>query len=339
MNEAHLTRRRLLLGMAGTAGLGMAGAVYNSVLGYGTVGLGTNLRNQARNGTLGSLLDSGLRPTRGRLILHRDEGRFALEAVGDGYVVEDPSGDLMRLDDPQEGSGGQWRDASIAETIAAVHRDRLAMEGGDFSFAFLSLSGFLERVSRGDLRPATVGLLRGSSPAPASHEVVRAVTDCEPTDVAALIESLADGFAANTQYNVSRFVAGSIDDNLLAGRGSLRSWFSDDTDLASIHAKGNTGVFCGDLTRASMAAFHAAHPGAQNIPVVATYVVDRRHKHIFTGVMTLLRDAADRLIAPVTFLDYTLPTLLDDLHLEPLVGGHLDAFDERHRADYVRWQA
>jgi hypothetical protein len=80
-------------------------------------------------------------------------------------------------------------------------------------------------------------------------------------------------------------------------------------------------------------------------------VTDARHKHVYTGLATVVREdeggadggeggdenAAGDLVVPMTFLDYMHSTQYDDLHLRGVLGEGVNAYDRRHRTDDVYW--
>ena len=84
-------------------------------------------------------------------------------------------------------------------------------------------------------------------------------------------------------------------------------------------------------------------------------VTDARHKHVYTGLATVVREGAyggdggaggggsggeragGDLVVPMTFLDYMHSTQYDDLHLRGVLGEGVNAYDRRHRTDDVYW--
>ena len=340
--DRPVDRRSVLAALAGGSGIvGITAALYNSVLGYGTAGIGTNLRDQAAGGTLASLADSSLRVTRSSTTVATDAGEVILTAGTRQYSIEPPNGPPVTVDRPF--TGDPPADPSLPEPVVGalrrIERDRSEIESGRIPFEFLSIEDFFERIESANPRPETVGLLRGSTPSPAGPTTVAEFAGVQPTNTSALFEGLGRGFKRHTHYDIPRFVGGAIEDNLLRRRVEVRDRLRGPTDFQSLLESGSTGVFCGELTRQSMAALHAIPASDQSVPVAGTYVVNRRNKHIFTGVASLVRDDADQLRVPMTFIDYTFPVLFDDLGLARFIDVPLDAFDERHRADSIRWWA
>lgn len=325
--------RRQFLGAtgAGIVTLGGARAVHNTLLGYGHFGMGTNL------------LEQDLQPL--------FEARLSLEYTGDvdsvhvevdaedGYVAARNDG----ADETVAFDGHTAADARAVDdrfgldgVVESLFEDVTAFRADEHTFEFLDVEQFFERVDEGVLRPHLVAAARGWGDGRADPDLVEAFTNVDPTDTEALVYGLKRGFREHGQYDVPRYVAGSIEDNVIFGATDLRRHFEDSVEFESLLENDGTGLFCWELVHRSMEAFHAVPPWKQTVPVAAVYVSDRRHKHAYTGLVTAIRDDG-ALRIPVTFIDYTYSTLYDDFRLTRLRGQGLDAYDGMHRADEVYW--
>ncbi|MFP4591464.1 MAG: hypothetical protein ACLFM8_08405 [Halobacteriales archaeon] len=319
-----LTRRQVLLG-AGGAGALLAGgrAVDNVLLGYGVV-TGTNLRRQ----DLDPLVLADLRPRDGPL------GRVAdtdIHLEGDALrlVTTDGEDRTVPLDTDLPDASPAVRDA-----VAGVARDLRDLDRGAATLEYHDYPAFFERLRRADARPLTVGALRG--PRRGDPAAVEAVAEVDPARTPELAAALAAGLREHTHYDLPRYLAGSVEDNVLFGLGDLREPFESPTDFEAIADDADSGLFCYELVYRSIEAFHAVAPTSQVVPVLAGYVRDRRHKHAYTALAGAIREAGE-LVMPVTFLDYTHATLYDDLGVRWLLGDGLDAYTERHRATSLHW--
>ncbi|WP_312910923.1 hypothetical protein [Natronosalvus caseinilyticus] len=356
--EHDLTRRQLLAGLAGGgAVLGGGRAVDNVLLGYDRI-TGTNLVRQ----DLDPLVSAELRPSGtdvatvdGYRIEHRD-GRFSL--VG-GNGRDDDSG--SDGGDGNGGGGGSKEDedegSDVLTTVspaddpadaAAVDReydledgpleqlvvDLGALESGDVRFVYDSYPAFFDFVRDHEASPYTVAALRGYRTA--DPDRIEAFSGADPADPEAVAEGLVDGFREYSSYDIPRYVAGSVEDNVIFGAYDLRQHFESGTDYEAIVDGENTGLFCFELTRRSVDALQAVHPLEQTVPVVGGYVRDTRHKHVYT-ILASVVDVDGETVIPVTFLDYTHSTAYDDLRVRWVMGEGLDAYDRRHRATSIDW--
>ena len=330
MTNVELTRRQLLAGaLGGGASVGGGVAVYNVFLGYDRL-TGTNLTVQ----DLDPLVAEDLYPS-GRDVAsvdgYRIEHRDGIVSVHDDEEIatfdpltDDPA-DAATVDDELG-----LEDGPLEELVA----DLGALTAEDVRFVYESYPDFFERVFEREERPYTVSALRGGRRA--DPDLVREFADADPRDPEAVAEGLVTGFRDHTSYDIPRYVAGSVEDNVLFGTRDLRRHFESPTDFESIVEGEDTGLFCYELTRRSVEALQAVPTTEQSAPVFAGYVNDSRHKHVYTIVASAVREAGD-LVVPVTFLDYTHSTLYDDLRLRRLLGEGLDAYDDRHRATHVAW--
>lgn len=325
-----LTRRQVLAGVAGgTAALGGGVATYNVVLGYDPV-TGTNLRRQA----LDAIVAADIRPTDGDL---GAVGGYRLAIDRGDIVVSDgasPVASIAPTADVAEAAALDDELTFDGSPLADLVADLSAIDAGEVTFTYANYADFFEQLSAQAVRPRTVAALRNGRWA--NPATVAAVTDADPTDPLAIVEGLADGFREHTRYDLPRYLAGSIEDNVIFGRRDLRRHFESSTDFEAILAGEDTGLFCYDLVFRSIEALHAVSAHEQTPPVFAGYVHNERHKHAFTAIASVYR-SADGLVVPVTFVDYTRSTLYDDLRLRWLLGEGLEAYTTRQRATEIYW--
>ena len=326
------TRRRLLA--AGAGGLTVAGsarATYNVVLGYGWI-TGTNLLEQ----DLDPLVLEDLWPSREHVA---ELNGYEITLRGKSVRVETFDGVVERFDphtdDPAEAAEADaefgFEDGPLEELVA----DLGALGEEDVRFEYDSYPEFFTTLSEGTPRPYTVQALRGRRSA--DPAVVERFADADPTAPEAVVDGLVDGFREHTGYDYQRYVAGSVEDNVIFGTHDLRKYFESETDFDAIASGEDSGLFCNELTRRSVDALQAVPAPDQQVPVVAGYVHNERHKHVYTIVASAIRDENDELLIPVTFLDYTDSTQHDDLRLRWLLGEGVDAYHARQRATRIRW--
>lgn len=340
------TTRERLLGttrrgfLARAAGLGAAAggfrAVDNVLLGYGVL-VGTNLRAQE----LTPLFTDSLTFTDRRYPLA--DGRHLAYAEGTLAVErgEQRAGAIDVFEaTPATASGFDARHdlpgtPGPAEELA---RDLGAIRAGEVAVEPLELDAFFERARSAQTRPYAVGPLRGPFHDEAPPETVAGFTDADPADPAATVDGLATAVREHTDYDLPRYTAGAVEDNLLAGAVDLRQHFESDVSYGAVGDGGHTGMFCYEYARRAAEAFHAVAPTRQRLPVAAAEVIDDRHKHVYTALTTLVREGGDgdlRLLA--TFLDYTHVAMYDDAAAQQVMGEGLEAYDTRHRATEVKW--
>ncbi len=321
-----ITRRRILFGGGGAiAAVGGGRAAYNTVLGYGHLGMGTNLREQEIEPLVTERLsteyDERIDGTRVRfdgteIVVGSDsEERFSLDADGS---------EVAELD----------RSAGLNGRLETLFADLSALHRGDYTFEFAQPEAFFERVDGSEARPEVVTAIRDSRDRTTDPDAIERFADVDPSDVPEVVDGLVEGFREHTSYDVARYLAGSIEDNVVFGAHDLRQYFEDDVDFESLIEADGTGIFCWELVFRSIEALHAVSPVEQTVPVAACYVSDRRHKHAYTGVISAIREDGE-LRFPMTFLDYTYSTLYDDLRLTSIRGGGLAAYDTGHRADEI----
>ncbi|MCU4742246.1 hypothetical protein [Natronoglomus mannanivorans] len=350
-----LTRRQLLAGaVGGTAAVGGGRAIYNVFLGYDRF-TGTNLLRQ----DLDPMVASGFRPSEAHV------------ATVDGYRIEQHDGVLSVADDsdtesePLETLDPATDDPADAAAVDAelglsdgpleeLVADLSAIESGNVRFVYDSYPAFFDLIAEHDARPYTVSAVRGYRDT--DPDLVADFTGADPHDPEAVVEGLVDGFREHTNYDIERYLAGSVEDNVLFGARDLRQHFESETDFEAILAGEDTGLFCYELTRRSVDALQAVPAPDQTAPVVGGFVKNDRHKHVYTIVASVVRgragedgdgngdevededeDGTGDLIVPVTFLDYTHSTLYDDLRMRRILGDGLDAYDDGHRATGIHW--
>ncbi len=329
-----LTRRQLLAAVAGSGVVvGGGKAVDNVFLGYDRL-TGTNLQRQ----DLDPLVAERLSPSGERVAtvdgyrITQDDGVVSIRD-GDGDGDESLASFDPSTADPEDAAAVD-EDLGLADgPLEQLVADLGALEAGDVQFRYDSYPEFFDLVAASEDRPYTVSALRGRRSVNAT--LIEGFANADPADPEAIVEGLVDGFREHTSYDVPRYAAGSIEDNVIFGLHDLRQYFESPTDFGSI-VDGNTGLFCYELTRRSVDALQAIPATEQTTPVFAGYVKDDRHKHVYTIVASAIREDG-ALVVPVTFVDYTHSTLYDDLRLRWLLGEGLDAYDARHRATSVGW--
>lgn len=343
-------RRREALTLLGAVGISAstARAVDNVLLGYGAVS-GTNLHEQ----DLIPLLTANIRPRRWRYA--GAGGQLALD--GGTLTVTGPDGETAL--DPWDTSRGTARDADELHDlpdgpVTEIVADLGAIDAGDTRYTFHDPASFFDRVTTARARPYTIDLLRGSGVRSVKPATVREFTGADPASTRAIVKDLVEGFRRHAHYDVPRYTAGAIKYNVLFGAYDPRDHFEAPVDFKSLlEADEETGMFCNEFTDRSLEALHAVPAPNQSAPVIGLSVADWRHKHVYTGITSVLRrpggdgDETDLgagagagqgdLEVATTFVDYTHTTLYDDFHATGLLGEGLDAYNRRHRADGIFW--
>ena len=324
-----VSRRRFLAGAGGTlAGGGAVRVADNVLLGYGELGYGTNLLKQDLAGLVADSIrvwydervaDRRLRVADDDVVVSTSDGGHRLDLRADAEVAADLDADL--------GLGGR---------LEALYADASDLVAGEYELAFSGPAAFFERVAGADSRPEAVTAIRGRTDRRVDPDVVERFAGVSPRRPAAMVDALVGAFREHTSYDLPRYLAGSVEDNVLLGAVDLRAPFEGRTDLEGLPADDGSGLFCYEFAVRSMEALQAVAPHVQRVPVAAAYVRDARHKHVYTGVASAVRENGD-LVVPMTFVDYTHSTLYDDLGVTSVAGRGLTAYDDRHRATHVRW--
>lgn len=326
-----MNRREALKFFGGGVGvLGAGKAVDNVLVGYGPL-VGTNLREQDLQAVAGEHLpaDRWYRESiDGFELLRQNEVLFLLE---DGEVVETASLERSNPERPREIDAAYDLTGDPFETL---YSDVPDLQAGRYRFEFHEFDPFFDRLADATTRPFTVGLLRSNQRA--DPAVVERFSGAAPSDPRAVLRGLVESFREHSYYDVPRYVAGSLTDNVFMGAVKLRKYFRSPVDFTSLLNADGTGMFCYEFTNRSIEAIHARPAYDQTAPVVGVRVRDYRHKHVYTGVASVIRDDGD-LTIPMTFVDYTHTTLYDDFGLTPVLGDGFDAYNDRHRADEMFW--
>ena len=327
-DDETFSRRQLLLGGGALAAVGGGRAIYNTTLGYGELGMGTNLREQK----LPSLLTE-------RLSTDYEETIDGTRVQFDGSTIivgEDDESRLSLAANDRDDAAEIDRTAGLDGRLEGLFVDLAAFHGGEYTFEFHRPEAFFDRFEGADSRPDLVTAIRGDRDRTVDPAIVERFADADPADPAELVEGLVDGFREYTSYDVPRYVAGSIEDNVVFGAFDLRKYYEGNVDFESLLDAGDTGIFCWELVFRSEEALQAVPAPEQAIPIATCYVSDIRHKHAFTGIVGAIR-GDDGLRLPMTFLDYTHSTLYDDLHATAILGDGLAAYNSDHRADEIYW--
>lgn len=333
-----LSRRQLLKGAAGGLGTySVAEVIESVVIGYGPVA-GTNVVEQAEDGSLAGLarVDFGIRgsyeATLDGVSLRVEEGeRLTVESEADGERVQRELSTLDR----EAAAALDGRFGLDAGPIAELARDLPAIRRGDVAFSFCDPAALWERLDGTQARPFTVGAVRGPRYRTPEPGVVEEFVGADPARTSALGEELATAFRERTSYDVPRYLAGAVYFNLLFRTVDARAPFRSDVSMEAIAEDGGD-LFCQEYAWRSIEAFHAVPAHRQSHPVLGGEVIDSRHKHVYTVLGGVVRED-DRLVVVATFLDYMHSTLYDDFALRGVLGDGVDAFGERHRATDVVW--
>ena len=327
----EFTRRQLLIGGASSiATLGAARASYNVVLGYDSF-TGTNLIHQdldplvrenlsLRDGPLGTI-----------------DGHH-IELVEDDMTIEAPSGSTFRVPldmDSLDRAHEVERQLDLKDSVLAdLNTGLRSVDHGAVNFEYLSYRAFFDRIRSHQPRPLLVQALRSGRRA--ERTSVERFVGIDPAWTPFLVKALADAFREHTKYDTTRYLAGSVEDNVIFGVADLRSPFESPTDFEALADGENSGMFCYELVFRSIEAFQTVPATEQLAPVFAGYVRNSRHKHAFTILGSVIERDGE-LEVPVTFIDYTRSTLYDDLRLRGIIGEGLDAYHTRQRAKEIRW--
>ncbi len=335
--ELPSVSRRDALKYLGGGALALAAgrSVDNVMVGYGTL-VGTNLREQARTDVLDEIAREGFdRRERYAAAL----GDRTLLVEGDTLSLKGTDGRIFSRKvtglSVQEARDLDNRHGLDGEPVAELTRDLQGMS--DIDFEFYRFEPFFERLAAAETRPFTVGAVRGPLVREVEPSAVTAFASVDPARPRSVLTGLEAAFRQNTDYDISRYAAGAVQDNVIFGAADLRAPFREPVEFGALaDADGPRGMFCYEFTARSVEALHAVPAHRQRVPVVAASVFDRRHKHVYSIVASIVREDG-RLVVPATFVDYTHSTLYDDLNLRGVLGEGFEAFNDRHRATAIRW--
>lgn len=319
-------RRALKLLGAGIGTVAAGKAVDNVLLGYEV--LGTNLKKQDLSELVSRNFFRGVRRT--------DLGEHRVLLWGDTLRIQRGESVLSTNEFPalSEATAARLDEGYGLDGYVAVGVPVLVALHGNVRFEFSTSQPFFERVREGDAVPEAVELLR--SKASASPATLREFTEADPARPQSVVEGLVDGFREHAGYDLKRYAAGSIQDNVLFGATDLRAPLSGDVDFESVMKSDGVGMFCNEFANRSVEALQAVRAREQDTPVFAGTVHDKRHKHVYTAIASVLREG-DGYVVPMTFVDYTHSTLYDDLNLRGLLGEGLEAYNRRHMASAISW--
>lgn len=311
-----MNRRTFLRGgMQSLLALGIARALHNTVVGYGQFGVGDNLRTQ----DLDKIAATNLPTLRGA------EAPVAGTAI---RVFES----RIRYD-----QDGQWRGLN-SDAPDEVHRLEpiiTELQDHNVTFRFSTVDDFFTFLENEETEPVIVDLLRrqpGTEPG-----LLNRFDGVDPSQTPQLVNNLATVFREHSRYDIPRYLAGSIDDNVLPIDGNLREPFEPAVSFETfLETEQPIGLFCTEYVALAKRAFHAVPPVDQSHPIYSFRVRNARHKHVYNGIGSVIT-RGQSVILPMTFVDYTDSTLADDFRLRRVIGEQIDAYDETHRADEFRW--
>lgn len=334
-----VTRRRVLGTGAAVAG---ARAADNVLVGYGIL-TGTNLQAQ----DVGALATEHLGPSPFATAVGGTSFSLAGRAVnvdGQSYDLTAVDAERARAADREHGLAAPGERGPVAELAADWEALGGTGPAADPTVAVepQAVGSFFETVRDADARPFTVAALRGSDFEPAAPETVRAVTDtdrgpaADPAVPESVVVGLKRGFNERTSYDGPRYLAGSVEDNVLMRTVELREHFEDPVTFDALLDQRDSGMFCYEFVHRSVDALHAVPAHRQTTPVLAGVVTDRRHKHVYTVIASAYRRDGE-LVVPLAFVDYTHSTLYDDVGADAVLGEGLEAYNSRHRASEIYW--
>lgn len=314
----------------GLLAVGTGRAAHNTVIGYGRI-TGTNLTEQDLRPLIAERL--------GADDYRADLGEYAISLSGDELALS-ASGErveTLSLSDttPAEAAAVDAEYDLPGSPLEELVRDVETIRAGEYVVEPSGYEAFFDRLREVDTRAHSVGASRNLW-TDADPDVVEEFLGSPPTDPERVVVELMAAFREYSNYDVPRYLAGAVEDNVLMSQVELREYFESPTDFAAIADGENTGLFCTELTRRSAEALQAVPAHAASQPVVAGYVRNARHKHVYTAIASLYR-RDDELMLPITFVDYTDTTMYDDFRVTRLTGEGLDAYDTGHRATEMYW--
>ncbi|WP_458204881.1 hypothetical protein [Haladaptatus sp. NG-SE-30] len=329
--EPDLTRRQLLVGLGSGATTIAAGkAIDNALLGFGVV-TGTNLREQNLTAIARKRFEPSAFTTTvsGYRLRFRDNEIHVHDSETRRTLSLPASPEEAAVLDAEFGLGGG--------PLEQLIRDFSAIDAGAFRFEFSQYEQFFDRLQSADARPFTVEAFRSNRVRNVEPAAVESFAGAPPANPKATLEGLVDGFREYTEYDLPRYIVGSIEDNVIFGAMDLRRHFESPTTFEALESGKTDGMFCFEFTWRAIEALHSVSAGRQQPPVLGATVYDDRHGHTYVGVASVVREEGD-LVVPMTFVDYRNSTLYDDFHLREILPGEgLAAYDRCYRASDIYW--
>ncbi|MFB6283990.1 MAG: hypothetical protein ABEK59_08685 [Halobacteria archaeon] len=324
--------RRKFLKLSGATGyLSLTAVVWYKILDNIHFGYGKNVTNQ----DVSSKVEENLTPAS----VHK--GRM------DGYDVKtdhdlisfskkDNQIDTVNVGDRTVNEQSERIDATVGSQLdlLPVHLDRI--RSGEFEVKPMSMDSFFRYTEKNNSNHYATGVLRNKSHVDKKPQITE-FSGAQPSDPENFLYSLSDSFQENATYDVHRYVAGSITYHVLMNKYDVRDLLEHDVDYEALNDNEQTAMFCYEFTNRSIEGLHSASPRKQDPPVFAGSVSDRRHKHVYTVVASLVTDGRDVEI-PLTFVDYTYKTLYDGVGMDDLLGKDINGYDDHHRITDIYWR-
>ncbi len=321
---SELDRRSFLkLGGAVAVSAGSAKALDNTVLGYGK-----NLKSQDLDGAM----TAHMRP-RPFSVEHEDVEIWS-DYVRVGVDVDGETAGSVWPGD-LDGAREIEDEVGVDGPVVELAREREVLSEGEFDVEFHDYEEFFDLLDDAETLPWAVETVRGHYRDVEPETVEEFAAD--PRDVRDTVYGLRDAFRRRGHYDIPRYLAGAVEDNLLFGKVDLRRYFEDDVSFEGLMEE-PAGMFCWEYNERVGEALHSVAAHEQEPPVAVVYILDTRHKHAFAGLVSAFR-RDDRLVYPTTFVDYTYSTLYSDLHVTSLFKEGLDGYTSRHRADRIYWSS
>lgn len=322
--DTDLSRRDFLkIGAGGAAAAGGAKAVHNVVLGY----------------------DKNLKSQNLRAVASEDfEVPFEYETVAGGVPVRLYAGTVEAGEEDFRYSNTDAEEAAALDeslgtegALEQLAADLKDFEKDNYAFEFHEFDGFFQRANEAETRGYTADAVRGEFedvPAP----TVEAFVGETPTEVRDFLFSLREAFRNRTSYDVPRYIAGALTDNVFMKRVRLRPYFEQNVEYGALNSREKSRMFCYEYNYRAAEGLHSVPAHEQSPPAIGARVRDLRHKHVYTGVATVVRDESvePSLRVPMTFVDYTRSTL-SDMFYTTLLGDNINAYTSGHRADAIEW--
>ncbi len=324
--DIELNRRNLLKAcIGGISSFGIFKSIDNVFLGYGTF-VGTNLIEQ----DLPFFAKTGfrIRPTKidvkdYKIYIDKDYIRISDKIELIEKISIDSTHKASRLDEYFGFDG----------ILKQISSDLSDINNGSYTFEFYSVKDFFNKLNESNPRGYTSEIIRGWPGG--NPKTISEFTKPNLKYTREISENLIKGFRNRSYYDIPRYIAGSIEDNIIFGTVDLRSMFNREVDFKSLN-KDKSGMFCFEFVRRSIEALHSLPAYQQTPPVIGVFVGDNRHKHAYTGIASIIKE--DELKVPMTFVDYTHTTLYDDFKLTSLLGNGFNAYDKGHRVSYIKWE-